>query len=139
MSSCQNNLKVIAALRASYYNPDRAVNYLLEDNIPDIDPPNVAPSGQPEQTQPNVPVDDQSSSETTSVNNLQSFANQPQFEQMRALIQADPTVLPRLLQQIREENPQLFEVICNLYPLGYSCISSFASAFTYIHNADKSF
>ncbi|RXM95204.1 UV excision repair protein RAD23-like B, partial [Acipenser ruthenus] len=62
--------QVIAALRASYNNPDRAVEYLLT-----------------------------------------FLRNQPQFQQMRQIIQQNPALLPALLQQLGRDNPQLLQQI----------------------------
>ena len=41
---------------------------------------------------------------------LSFFRNSPQFRQMRALIQQDPSLLARMLQDIGQANPRLFQV-----------------------------
>ncbi|NXT32399.1 RD23B protein, partial [Pelecanoides urinatrix] len=42
---------------------------------------------------------------------LDFLQNQPQFQQMRQIIQQNPSLLPALLQQIGRENPQLLQQI----------------------------
>lgn len=112
--------RVVAALRASFNNPDRAVEYLLtgipteaEGSVGGADP--VAPSGvapvvstglsSPSITAPSQP------STGSGANPLEFLRNQPQFLQMRQIIQQNPSLLPALLQQIGRENPQLLQQI----------------------------
>ncbi|NXH40086.1 RD23B protein, partial [Dicaeum eximium] len=93
MSMGYEREQVIAALRASFNNPDRAVEYLLMgipgDNQAVADPPQPPSTGHP----------------------LEFLRNQPQFQQMRQIIQQNPSLLPALLQQIGRENPQLLQQI----------------------------
>ncbi|XP_015705127.1 UV excision repair protein RAD23 homolog B isoform X1 [Coturnix japonica] len=108
--------QVIAALRASFNNPDRAVEYLLM-GIPG-DNPAVA-----EPTQAASASTSQSSAVAASVATIPSTASslgghpleflrsQPQFQQMRQIIQQNPSLLPTLMQQIGRENPQLLQQI----------------------------
>lgn len=113
--------RVVSALRASFNNPDRAVEYLLtgipaegEGSVGDADP--VAPVGSlaptvstglslPSSTAPSQP------STGSGANPLEFLRNQPQFLQMRQIIQQNPALLPALLQQIGRENPQLLQQI----------------------------
>ncbi|XP_067340273.1 UV excision repair protein RAD23 homolog B isoform X2 [Channa argus] len=114
--------QVVAALRASFNNPDRAVEYLLT-GIPGRDqgratgPDAVTPpvSGSP--TAPtgssNVPGNASSSPSAGGVNPLSFLRNQPQFHVMRQLIQQNAALLPALLQEIGRENPELLQEISN--------------------------
>ncbi|NXD74328.1 RD23B protein, partial [Eolophus roseicapillus] len=106
MSMGYEREQVIAALRASFNNPDRAVEYLLmgipRDNQAAAEPPPPAASSGASQSSalfhfPGHP--------------LEFLRNQPQFQQMRQIIQQNPSLLPALLQQIGRENPQLLQQI----------------------------
>lgn len=108
--------QVIRAMRASYNNPDRAVDYLLSGSIPEEAPQPVAaperpavpatePTGQPATSGP--PVTPTGSSEDP----LAFLRTQPQFCQMRQVVQQNPNLLPNILQQIRQTNPRLLQMI----------------------------
>uniref|UniRef100_A0A3Q3K977 UV excision repair protein RAD23 n=1 Tax=Monopterus albus TaxID=43700 RepID=A0A3Q3K977_MONAL len=96
--------QVVAALRASYNNPDRAVEYLL-----------TCTAGTPASS----PTDYLSGSQSPSAggdsvsteNPLEFLRSQPQFQQMRQIIQQNPALLPALLQQLGRDNPQLLQQI----------------------------
>ncbi|XP_055008867.1 RAD23 homolog A, nucleotide excision repair protein a [Boleophthalmus pectinirostris] len=91
--------RVVAALRASFNNPHRAVEYLLT-GIPNspVQESNPPPSG---------PTEAPSEGE----NPLAFLRVQPQFLNMRRAIQQDRSMLPSLLQQLGRENPQLLQQI----------------------------
>nr|XP_013805424.1 PREDICTED: UV excision repair protein RAD23 homolog B-like isoform X2 [Apteryx mantelli mantelli] len=108
--------QVIAALRASFNNPDRAVEYLLMgipgDNQALADPPHTASTVVSQSSA--VAAAAASTTMTTSSSGghpLEFLRNQPQFQQMRQIIQQNPSLLPALLQQIGRENPQLLQQI----------------------------
>ncbi|XP_016109178.1 UV excision repair protein RAD23 homolog B-like isoform X1 [Sinocyclocheilus grahami] len=112
--------RVVAALRASFNNPDRAVEYLLtgipaegEGSVGGADP--VAPAGgaPAASTGLSLPSSTALSQPSTGsgANPLEFLRNQPQFLQMRQIIQQNPSLLPALLQQIGRENPQLLQQI----------------------------
>ncbi|KAI3361774.1 hypothetical protein L3Q82_002117 [Scortum barcoo] len=112
--------QVVAALRASFNNPDRAVEYLLT-GIPGRDqghataPDAVAPptSGGPAAPAGgvSVPANTGSSPSAGGPNPLSFLRNQPQFQVMRQLIQQNAALLPALLQEIGRENPELLQEI----------------------------
>uniref|UniRef100_A0A8C6ZJY4 UV excision repair protein RAD23 n=2 Tax=Nothoprocta perdicaria TaxID=30464 RepID=A0A8C6ZJY4_NOTPE len=112
MSMGYEREQVIAALRASFNNPDRAVEYLLMgipgDNQAVPEPPQVASTQTPAAAAAaTVPTTTSSSGGHP----LEFLRNQPQFQQMRQIIQQNPSLLPALLQQIGRENPQLLQQI----------------------------
>ncbi|XP_032902616.1 UV excision repair protein RAD23 homolog B isoform X1 [Amblyraja radiata] len=106
MSMGYDREQVLAALRASFNNPDRAVEYLLT-GIP-------AEPEVPEEPQPRVttqPPSQPSSQSTPTSNPLEFLRTQPQFQQMRQIIQQNPALLPALLQQLGRDNPTLLQQI----------------------------
>uniref|UniRef100_A0A4W5RHW0 UV excision repair protein RAD23 n=1 Tax=Hucho hucho TaxID=62062 RepID=A0A4W5RHW0_9TELE len=139
--------QVIAALRASYNNPDRAVEYLLmgmpaeADLLPpeaflptaltNLNPTAPAPAPATDRAQPPPATTGAVSSTqqppssggltggltggtgggTGGENPLEFLRNQPQFQQMRQVIQQNPALLPALLQQLGRDNPQLLQQI----------------------------
>ncbi|XP_041967613.1 RAD23 homolog A, nucleotide excision repair protein b isoform X2 [Alosa sapidissima] len=166
--------QVIAALRASYNNPDRAVEYLLMGIPAEPEQPlsqeitrSVAAAANPTAanpaaanpaaanpvaanptaanptaanpaatnptaanptaanpiaTNPTAPPVERPqppptsgaatpSQSPSSGNPLEFLRNQPQFQQMRQIIQQNPALLPALLQQLGRDNPQLLQQI----------------------------
>ncbi len=114
---------MVAALRASYNNPERAVEYLLTGipTMSEATPPAAVPTAtsqpieattpatteQPRQQQaPAAAATSQSASEQ-----LAFLREQEQFQQMRTLLQQNPDMLNAILQQIGQTNPQLLELI----------------------------
>ncbi|KAM9735472.1 UV excision repair protein RAD23 homolog B [Menidia menidia] len=114
--------QVVAALRASFNNPDRAVEYLLS-GIPgrDQSPPTgpdaaVLPvGGTPAAPTAGItlPASTGSSPSAGGGNPLSFLRGQPQFHVMRQLIQQNAALLPALLQEIGRENPELLQEISN--------------------------
>ncbi|CAN9505112.1 unnamed protein product [Ophioblennius macclurei] len=106
MSMGYERERVVAALRASYHNPHRAVEYLLhgipsspvqESNPPPAQAPTSGPTEAPSLAEGENP--------------LAFLRTQPQFLHMRQAIQQNPSLLPALLQQLGRENPQLLQQI----------------------------
>ncbi|XP_026102618.1 UV excision repair protein RAD23 homolog B-like, partial [Carassius auratus] len=122
MSMGYEREQVIAALRASFNNPDRAVEYLLmgiptESEQPPqevVQPPPVSNPTPPAPQRPQPPpatTGVESGAPQTSANPLEFLRTQPQFQQMRQIIQQNPALLPALLQQLGRDNPQLLQQI----------------------------
>lgn len=108
MSMGYERERVVAALRASYHNPHRAVEYLLT-GIPSSP---VQESNPPPQAPPTSgPTEPPSPAEGSGDNPLAFLRTQPQFLHMRTAIQQNPSLLPALLQQLGRENPQLLQQI----------------------------
>lgn len=122
--------QVVRALRASFNNPDRAVEYCL-GGIPDMpaqeesspvsgagNPPAAgtgtpASTGAPTQAPPSGLASAQSPAPQAAGTGetLEFLRSQPQFQRMRAAIRENPGLLPALLQQIGQSNPPLLALI----------------------------
>ncbi|XP_062063787.1 UV excision repair protein RAD23 homolog B [Lepus europaeus] len=120
MSMGYEREQVIAALRASFNNPDRAVEYLLmgipgdRESQAVVEPPQAAGTGAPQPSAVAAGAATTTATTTTTSSGghpLEFLRNQPQFQQMRQIIQQNPSLLPALLQQIGRENPQLLQQI----------------------------
>lgn len=119
MSMGYEREQVIAALRASFNNPDRAVEYLLmgipgdRESQAVVEPPPAASTVAPQSSVAAAAATTTAATTTTSSGGhpLEFLRNQPQFQQMRQIIQQNPSLLPALLQQIGRENPQLLQQI----------------------------
>ncbi|KAK2832882.1 hypothetical protein Q5P01_016771 [Channa striata] len=105
MSMGYERERVVAALRASFNNPHRAVEYLLtgipSSPVQESNPPAQAPASGPTEA-PSLAEGE---------NPLAFLRTQPQFLHMRQAIQQNPALLPALLQQLGRENPQLLQQI----------------------------
>lgn len=98
--------QIVAAMRASFNNPDRAVEYLLSGQIPNIDEGET--EGEEMSGDESRPVE---SAVPAGEDPLAFLRSQPQFAQMRALLQQNPSLLAPLLQQLAQSNPQLLTLI----------------------------
>ncbi|XP_073350734.1 RAD23 homolog A, nucleotide excision repair protein a [Pagrus major] len=106
MSMGYERERVVAALRASFNNPHRAVEYLLtgipSSPVQESNPPAQAPASGPTEAPASLAEGE---------NPLAFLRTQPQFLHMRQAIQQNPALLPALLQQLGRENPQLLQQI----------------------------
>ncbi|KAF2156142.1 UV excision repair protein Rad23 [Myriangium duriaei CBS 260.36] len=140
------------AMRAAFYNPDRAVEYLLTGipesaqqeersrNIPASAaagntqaPPSqtggAVPQGQGTGEQP-LNLFDEAAAQggrggaggnrggevrpgSTPAANLDFLRNNPQFQQLRQVVQQQPQMLEPILQQVVQGNPQVAQIIAN--------------------------
>jgi len=114
--------QVVRALRASFNNPDRAIEYLLSGipagtglggEAPDAggqsDP---APTERAPPAPPARQADEPAAPAASEGGDPLGFLRtQPQFAQMRTLVQQNPSLLPAVLQQLGATNPQLLQLI----------------------------
>ncbi|XP_034520121.1 UV excision repair protein RAD23 homolog B isoform X3 [Ailuropoda melanoleuca] len=134
MSMGYEREQVIAALRASFNNPDRAVEYLLmgipgdRDSQAVVDTPPAVSTGAPPSSVAAAAATTTASTTTANPGGhpLEFLRNQPQFQQMRQIIQQNPSLLPALLQQIGRENPQLLQLKALGFPEGLVIQAYFA-------------
>ncbi|KAM7372692.1 hypothetical protein PAMP_009838 [Pampus punctatissimus] len=98
MSMGYERERVVAALRASFNNPHRAVEYLLtgipSSPVQESNPPVQAPASGPTEA-PSLAEGE---------NPLAFLRTQPQFLHMRQAIQQNPALLPALLQQLANQS-----------------------------------
>lgn len=102
--------QIEAAMRASFNNPDRAVEYLLSGNIPEDLEAGDEASGD-EHGSSAGGTEQGGRGGASGAEQLAFLRNQPQFAQMRALLQENPALLAPLLQQLAQSNPQLLQLI----------------------------
>jgi UV excision repair protein RAD23 len=89
--------QVIKALKAAWNNPDRAVEYLLNGNIPENPEP---------RQQAQIGGGGQMDSAI-----LAQLVNSPQFAQFKQIIRSNPAALQPILAQIQQSSPQIYAVI----------------------------
>lgn len=92
------------ALLASFNNPDRAIEYLIE-GIPDI--PDMIGTTPPTTPAVGIPT----GIPTGGANPLNFLREDPRFNQMRRVIRQRPELLSSVLARIGETNPALLAVI----------------------------
>lgn len=103
--------QVERAMRASFNNPERAVEYLISGLPTNIVPDLEATSPASVDTGSSVTATSADNAPTNEANPLEFLRNQPVFNQMRQLLQQNPQVLSSLMQSIGQSNPQLLELI----------------------------
>lgn len=106
--------QVMAALRASYNNPDRAAEYLLT-GIPDNVVAQAAGQAAPQPNQGGQAAgnvgEDAGGNGGDGGDPLAALAGAPEFAQLRQMMQQNPQLIQILLQQLSQSNPQLFQAL----------------------------
>jgi len=114
--------QVVSALRASFNNPDRAVEYLMT-GIPETEAPaspqeSRGTQGEAEASTPpsmgtilgGLGASTGTSGATTG-GPFDFLRNLPQFSSLRAMVQANPQLLQPILQQLGAANPEILQRI----------------------------
>ncbi|KAH8316861.1 hypothetical protein KR067_007440, partial [Drosophila pandora] len=108
--------QVERAMSASFNNPERAVEYLIngipaeDENIFHVDEESTNPSSVQSGPQ-NISALSTGHSTVSSSDPFEFLRSQPQFLQMRSLIYQNPHLLHAVLQQIGQTNPALLQLI----------------------------
>ncbi|EGC33784.1 hypothetical protein DICPUDRAFT_48776 [Dictyostelium purpureum] len=95
--------QVIRALRLGYNNADRAVELLLSGSIPE----NAAD----DEEEDNMDVGGGGNDQQGGDNPFEALRNHPYFPMLRQAIAQDPNIIPTLLQQLAQSNPELVRQI----------------------------
>ncbi|OTF81485.1 UV excision repair protein RAD23-like protein B-like protein [Euroglyphus maynei] len=98
------------ALRASFNNPDRAVEYLIS-GIPDFVAADAAAAAPLAATASESSLRSELSDTGSESNPFEFLRNQPMFRTMRQTVQSNPHLLNSMIQQISQNNPRLLELI----------------------------
>ena len=96
--------QVVKALRSAWNNPDRAVEYLLNGNIPE----------NPEPRQQQQLGGSGGSGGQMDAAILAQLVNSPQFSQFKQIIRSNPAALQPILAQIQQSSPQIYAVLLSL-------------------------
>jgi len=122
--------QIMAALQASFNNPNRAIEYLMNGLPDDIPAQPSAPAANPSNPQPSSPASANPNPSAPIPGNLfqQAEAEQqrqqgeanpvfdqlrqlPNFDSIRQLVQQQPQLLQHVLQNLSQANPQLYQLI----------------------------
>merc|ERR1712232_74796 len=124
--------QIMAALQASFNNPNRAIEYLMNGLPDDIPAQPSAPAANPSNPQPSSPASANPNPNPSAPipGNLfqQAEAEQqrqqgeanpvfdqlrqlPNFDSIRQLVQQQPQLLQHVLQNLSQANPQLYQLI----------------------------
>ncbi|XXG40966.1 hypothetical protein AAC387_Pa01g1544 [Persea americana] len=126
---------IVRALRAAYNNPERAIEYLYSGIPEQAEVPPVAqapssgqgvnlPAQAQQPAQPAVPTSGPNANpldlfpqglpnvgSNAGAGNLDFLRNSPQFQALRAMVQANPQILQPMLQELGKQNPHLVRLI----------------------------
>lgn len=107
--------EAIRALRASFNNPDRAVEYLT-NGFPATEETNEEEEGEAggemeEDSEGDEEEEQMTAGERSAA--LDFLRQDPQFLQLRALIQQNPQLLEPIIEQLGQSSPELFQLIQN--------------------------
>lgn len=97
----------VAAMKAAYNNPERAVEYCLT-GIPQRPQPPAAQTGGTGAGSGSADLGATGANFDPSL--LLGLVSSPQFAQIRQLVRSNPAALPQILEQIAATSPQLFQV-----------------------------
>ncbi|KAI8057089.1 XPC-binding domain-containing protein [Syncephalis plumigaleata] len=103
--------QVISAMRASFNNPDRAVEYLMTGIPEGLE---VSGSSAPNMTTSMESEDDQHDIHGGAggdMSNIAFLQSNPHFQRLRQTVHNNPELLQPLLQQLAQANPRLMELI----------------------------
>jgi len=141
--------QVIAALKASFNNPERAIEYLLNGIPTSLEqnesstPVAFSPSaGESESISRTVSTAEEAilppASETQSENPLGFLRNSEMFQQMRMLIQRNPGMLNTVLQQMAQSNPELLQTISQNQDAFMRMINEVESSYDQVRSRSES-
>ncbi|PFH31720.1 UV excision repair protein Rad23 protein [Besnoitia besnoiti] len=102
------------AMRAAFNNPDRAVEYLMNGMPGDVTAMFGGEAQGAAAETGDAPSGDEAEGEEgddDGENPLGALRHHPAFNQIRQMVQANPAMLPQVLQLIGSSNPQLLELI----------------------------
>jgi UV excision repair protein RAD23 len=107
---------VVQALRASFNNPDRAVEYLTSGNIPQIpadapEAPEAPATAAPSSPAPPSSPSPSSAQPPSGRGIFDSLRNHQQFNLLRQTVQSNPNLLQPILSELITANPQLLALI----------------------------
>jgi len=102
--------EVVRALKAAFFNADRAVEYLCT-GIPEA--LNINEEGAAGAAGAEEAGQESGGEEEEGIHDLEFLANSPQFQHLRDLVRTDPSILPTVVGQIAEQNPELMDIIRN--------------------------
>ena len=92
-----------AALRAAFGDVNRAIQYVFDPSSMPSLPPAASPSASPQTAAAPAAGGNAAA--------LEQLRNDPRFDQLRQMVQQNPSSLPAVLRGIEQSNPELFAII----------------------------